>query len=1384
MAVFPPDERRIIRPNELDFTRLPLPSVTAIDTTINVTNQSPFGYGTGVVINPNYVLTAAHNLYDKLIENGKRQDAIRVSSSGEQNTLVDRRIGQGDGDPGANVDVTTGLFFLAPEFFDTEPNSFQEPKHDIAVIKVDNNDLISPAPSVGLIAFVNPRDAKGYTVQTAGYPFDNVRDLDNPENNPGIPDREGNFTTDPERQLRDLVLAPGSFSQTGAIHSAVGRRIEYTDNIDTMGGQSGSPIWHTLEGDNPRVLGVHSRRAARRNAGTLIDKEVYDRIIEETKDDSGIIIGNDLPENAIIGTDPSFIPINTPFSTNGNDEIIGTYRRERIIGNGGNDYLYGDGADDRLEGGEGNDILIGGQDNDELNGGIGEDVAVFLDSFENYEYEISESTFGGYDSITFTHPEDGTDTLKNIEWAEFGREQVDTGTLVASSSLVGIPIAVAPRMIPLPLTDGVETTEFVEVESTVANPNPNDPPTPPTISLTAPVSMLDGDVDYTLNISPYQPDTEYNVVYVIDTSISIDEVELQTIQDAYTDLTNFYINEGIAENINFGVVSYDSSGRFYTDSSGDINLTADEAIAALQNLTIDTRIGTRYYDGLNRADQFLLNSSKNPFETTGIGYFITDGQNSGDRFDMLLKARDVRELANFQAIGYYTDLGNLTSNSPQIRDINWIDSNQGVFIDDISDLSTELLKSDLADDIESVNILLDGEVVDTITPDVFTDSPLGLTYEGSVDGLDVSIDAENIITAEVVFTDESNFATTTIDYTVTAGESEAVDGEGNDIAQSSDGDDDPFERIVDGGDSDDEITLGYADRGANGGAGGDYIIGNNRDNILDGGAGNDTISAYEGDDRITTGAGRDKVDGGEGIDTVIYNDVAYQDNNISLRKAGNSVSYNNTDTLTDVEFIQLSDVRFSTDNLEVTPVVEVADLSISEGDSNLTTAQLDFNLSTPAPVDISFDYSSEDIGSATAGSDYTATSGTVIIPAGETSVSLNLEIIGDTEDEEIETFALNYSALSGATFSNDRTEYSTMVTIENAILPLVLNGDDNDNLLEGDALEDSISGGSGNDTLRGLAGNDTLIGGFDNDVLNGGVDDDSLYGGENSDILFGDNGQDRLEGEDGDDYLYGGNDNDRAYGGNGQDVIYGEGGNDWLRGVHSHDTLYGGEGNDTLYGDNGRDRLEGEDGDDYLYGGNDNDRAYGGNGEDRLEGEDGDDYLYGGNDNDRAYGGNGTDVIHGEGGNDWLKGVHSHDTLYGGEGNDTLFGDNGTDLLIGEDGDDTFGFNTNVAFNSQNLGVDVIHDFGDGNDVINLGRTTFTALSSRAGTGFSNPQEFAVVSQDEAVVNSDAYILYSSSTGNLFYNENGAEAALGNGGHFATLNDAPELIASNFTLSD
>lgn len=149
-----------------------------------------------------------------------------------------------------------------------------------------------------------------------------------------------------------------------------------------------------------------------------------------------------------------------------------------------------------------------------------------------------------------------------------------------------------------------------------------------------------------------------------------------------------------------------------------------------------------------------------------------------------------------------------------------------------------------------------------------------------------------------------------------------------------------------------------------------------------------------------------------------------------------------------------------------------------------------------------------------------------------------------------------------------------------------------------------------------------------------------------------------------------------------------------------------------------------------------------------------------------------------------MKGENERDFLYGGKGNDTLLGGYGNDKLKGGLGNDSFVFNTHVTFNSDTIGIDIIADFGDRTDVIELDKTTFTALTSQAGSGFSNANEFAVVSEDSLVAASDAFIVYSSSTGGLFYNENSANAGLGNGGQFAILSNNPDLLANNFQIAD
>ena len=360
MTVFPPDQRRIIQPNDPEFTDFPFPAVAAIDTQIGINegNITTNFVGSGITITPNHILTAAHVVFDDENPNTIPLRA-RATTSAKQKDLVSRII-QNPAD--ANVQ-NRNINFLANDFRQTN-----EEEDDIALLTT-NQPLLPVNEVVPLTAFVNPQDAIDLTVETAGYPEDNVSEP--------ILDHDGQPGSG--QPGRDLVVAPGFNFPLGTVQSTQSPRLFFlSNNVDLYNGQSGSGVWHEYD-DDLRIIGLFNfDDPVEGNGGILFTTDLYNEIIELTKDTSSVD-GNDLPENAIIGTDPSFIPIDTPFSTNGNDEIIGTYRRERIIGNGGDDNLDGGGADDRLEGGEGNDIL---------DGGAGNDLAIFSDNFENYEYSI------------------------------------------------------------------------------------------------------------------------------------------------------------------------------------------------------------------------------------------------------------------------------------------------------------------------------------------------------------------------------------------------------------------------------------------------------------------------------------------------------------------------------------------------------------------------------------------------------------------------------------------------------------------------------------------------------------------------------------------------------------------------------------------------------------------------------------------------------------------------------------------------------------------------------------------------------------------------------------------------------------------------------------
>ncbi|WP_308189040.1 calcium-binding protein [Nostoc mirabile] len=168
------------------------------------------------------------------------------------------------------------------------------------------------------------------------------------------------------------------------------------------------------------------------------------------------------------------------------------------------------------------------------------------------------------------------------------------------------------------------------------------------------------------------------------------------------------------------------------------------------------------------------------------------------------------------------------------------------------------------------------------------------------------------------------------------------------------------------------------------------------------------------------------------------------------------------------------------------------------------------------------------------------------------------------------------------------------------------------------------------------------------------------------------------------------------------------------------------------------------------------------------------------NSNDVINGQGGNDIINGLSGNDLLRGGSGDDILIGGFGNDTVVGGVGNDILVGGVGADRFLYNTDAAFVLTAVGVDAIADFNSSEgDKIVLDKTTFSAITSAVGTGFSKASNFEVTSNGAA---STAVIVYNPVTGQLYYNSNGSVAGFGIGGPFAVLTGAPTLAASDFVL--
>src|SRR5262249_38487383 len=105
------------------------------------------------------------------------------------------------------------------------------------------------------------------------------------------------------------------------------------------------------------------------------------------------------------------------------------------------------------------------------------------------------------------------------------------------------------------------------------------------------------------------------------------------------------------------------------------------------------------------------------------------------------------------------------------------------------------------------------------------------------------------------------------------------------------------------------------------------------------------------------------------------------------------------------------------DQTQPPPTLSINDVTVVEGNSGTRSATFNVTLSAASILPVTVQYATAN-GTATAGSDYQARSGTLSIPTGKTTGTIAVPVTGDRLPEPDETFFVNLSGASNATIAD------------------------------------------------------------------------------------------------------------------------------------------------------------------------------------------------------------------------------------------------------------------------------------------------------------------------------------------------------------------------------
>ena len=104
-------------------------------------------------------------------------------------------------------------------------------------------------------------------------------------------------------------------------------------------------------------------------------------------------------------------------------------------------------------------------------------------------------------------------------------------------------------------------------------------------------------------------------------------------------------------------------------------------------------------------------------------------------------------------------------------------------------------------------------------------------------------------------------------------------------------------------------------------------------------------------------------------------------------------------------------------NDDAMPTLSVSDVTLTEGNSGTTNAVFTVSISAASSLAVTVNYATAN-GTATAGSDYTARTGSLTFAAGVTNRTISVPVTGDVRDEADETFVVNLSSPVNATIAD------------------------------------------------------------------------------------------------------------------------------------------------------------------------------------------------------------------------------------------------------------------------------------------------------------------------------------------------------------------------------